>query len=250
MKRITAALLVIGDEILSGRTVDVNIHHVAKVLVGVGIDLCEVRVVPDLETEIVSAVNALRARYDYLFTTGGIGPTHDDITAESVARAFGVALEDNAEALRMIAARYGPLPPANLSEARRRMARLPTGASLINNPVSGAPGFQIGNVFVMAGVPNIMQAMLEDVVPRLETGTPILSRTVLVALGESAIAAPLAQIQRRNPQVTIGSYPSFGLAGPSCALVVRGRDAELVDRVTGEIESMAAAAGGKPQRVA
>ncbi|MGQ0741868.1 MAG: competence/damage-inducible protein A [Alphaproteobacteria bacterium] len=250
MQPVTAALLVIGDEILSGRTADVNIHHIARVLSGIGIDLCEVRVVPDVEAEIVAALNALRARFDYLFTTGGIGPTHDDITAGSVAKALGVELQDNAEALSMIAARYGPNPEASLNEARRRMARIPVGAKLISNPVSGAPGFQIANVIVMAGVPNIMQAMLEHVIPRLKTGTPVVSGTVAVALGESAIAVALAEIQHRNPGVVIGSYPSFGLSGPRCALVVRGHDAAQVERVLCEIETMARDAGGRAERIA
>ena len=247
MEEVSAAILVIGDEILSGRTADVNIHHIARVLTDIGIDLREARVVPDIEAEIVAAVNALRAHYTYVFTTGGIGPTHDDITAEAVAKAFGVDLEESSEALAMLLERYGPRYEMN--EARRRMARIPKGADLVRNSVSGAPGFQLGNVFVLAGVPNIMQAMLEDIVPRLKTGTPVTSRTIAAAMGESAIAAPLGQIQRRHPNVAIGSYPAFGEGGPKCSLVVRGRDAHEVEAVAQEIEAMVRGAGGEPRRL-
>jgi len=242
MPLITAAILVIGDEILSGRTADANIHHIARVLAQIGIDLREARVVADIQAEIVAAVNALRARYTYVFSTGGIGPTHDDITAEAIAKAFGVALEEREEAIAMMRERYGER--YELNEPRRRMARMPVGAELVRNTVSGAPGFRLGNVFVMAGVPNIMQAMLEDIVPRLETGTPVVSRSVECRLGESTIATALGQIQQRHAGVVIGSYPAFGEGGPKCSLVVRGRDAKLVDAVTAEIEAMVRAAGG------
>lgn len=247
MEEISAAILVIGDEILSGRTADVNIHHIARVLTEIGIDLREVRVVPDIETEIVAAVNALRARYTYVFTTGGIGPTHDDITAEAIAKAFGVGLEENPEALAMLLERYGPRYEMN--EARRRMARVPRGGHLVRNSVSGAPGFQLGNVFVLAGVPNIMRAMLEDIVPRLKTGTPVTSLTIAVAMGESTIAARLGEIQQRHPNVAIGSYPAFGEGGPKCSLVARGRDAKEVEEVAAEIETMLRGLGGSPTRV-
>lgn len=242
MTEITAAILVIGDEILSGRTADLNINHIARVLVEIGVDLREVRVVPDIEAEIVAAVNALRARFTYVFTTGGIGPTHDDITAESIARAFNVPLEEREEALAALRERYGP--NSQLNEPRRRMARMPVGAELVRNTVSGAPGFRIGNVYVMAGVPGIMQAMLEDIVPRLKTGTPVVSRSVECRAGESTIATALGQIQQRHPDVIIGSYPVFGEGGPKCCLVVRGRDAGVVDEVAGEIEAMVREAGG------
>src|SRR3954465_13332931 len=184
---VTAALLVIGDEILSGRTKDKNIGHVADHLTAIGIQMKEVRVVPDEEPEIVVAVNVLRERYDYLFTTGGIGPTHDDITADCVAQAFGVELPEHPEILASMRERYGEEPNA----ARRRMARIPVGGSLVKNPVSGPPGFQIGNVFVMAGVPRIMQGMLEDIGWRLKGGAVVISRTVRVdGTGEGVLAAP------------------------------------------------------------
>ena len=247
MEEISAAILVIGDEILSGRTADVNVNHIACVLTQIGIDLREARVVPDIEAEIVAAVNALRARYTYVFTTGGIGPTHDDITAEAIAKAFGMSLEVREDAIAMMRARYGER--YELNAPRRRMARLPVGAELVRNSVSGAPGFRLGNVFVMAGVPNIMQAMLEDIVPRLKTGTPVVSRTIAVAMGESAIASALGDIQKRHPDVAIGSYPAFGEGGPKCSLVVRGRDPQMVEAVAVEIEAMVRAAGGEPKRI-
>lgn len=248
MAEVSAAILVIGDEILSGRTADVNINHIARVLGEIGIDLSEARVVPDIETEIVAAVNVLRARYTYVFTTGGIGPTHDDITSAAIAKAFGLPLEENAEALAILQARYGPT--STLNEARKRMAHLPKGAQLVRNSVSGAPGFQIGNVFVMAGVPGIMRAMLEDIVPRLNTGTPVVSRTIAIALGESTMAKSLGEIQLRHPDVTIGSYPAFGPGGPKVSLVVRGRDLDKVEAVAQEIETMLVGLGGAPKRMA
>ena len=248
MAEVSAAILVIGDEILSGRTADVNINHIARVLGEIGIDLSEARVVPDIEAEIVAAVNALRARYTYVFTTGGIGPTHDDITAAAIAKAFGVPLEENAEALAVLQARYGPT--TTLNEARKRMAFIPQRAHLVRNSVSSAPGFQIGNVFVMAGVPGIMRAMLEDIVPRLNTGTPVVSRSIAIALGESTMAKSLGEIQARHPDVTIGSYPAFGPGGPKVSLVVRGRDADKVEAVAQEIETMLMGLGGEPKRMA
>jgi molybdenum cofactor synthesis domain-containing protein len=247
MEEVSAAILVIGDEILSGRTADVNINHIARVLAEIGIDLREARVVPDIEVEIVAAVNALRARYTYVFTTGGIGPTHDDITSAAIAKAFGLPLEENAEALAALQARYGPT--TTLNEARRRMAHIPKGAQLVRNNVSGAPGFQIGNVFVLAGVPGIMRAMLEDIVPHLKTGTPVVSRTIAIALGESTMAAPLGDIQRRHPDVAIGSYPAFGQGGPKCSLVVRGRDPDKVEAAAHEIETMLRGLGAEPKRI-
>jgi molybdenum cofactor synthesis domain-containing protein len=247
MEEVSAAILVIGDEILSGRTADVNINHIARVLAEVGIDLREARVVPDVEAEIVAAVNALRARYTYVFSTGGIGPTHDDITSAAIAKAFGVPLEESADALAELQARYGPT--TTLNEARRRMAHLPKGAQLVRNSVSGAPGFQIGNVFVLAGVPGIMRAMLEDIVPRLKTGTPVTSRTIAVAIGESTMAKPLGEIQHRHPTVSIGSYPALGQGGPNVSLVVRGRDPDKVEAVAQEIETMLRGLGGEPRRM-
>ena len=234
----TAAVLVIGDEILSGRTQDTNLATIARFLAPFGIDLAEARFVPDVEAEIVAAVNALRARYTYVITTGGIGPTHDDITADAIGAAFGVPVEHHPEAMALLAARY---QPGEFNERRQRMARIPKGGTLIKNPVSVAPGFQIGNVFVLAGVPKIMQAMLEDVAPRLTRGVPVTTRSVTVALAEGAIAEPLAAIQAAHPAVSIGSYPFFGERGPSATLVRAASGTTLVVRGRDEAEVAAAA---------
>jgi len=242
---ITAAVLVIGDEILSGRTQDTNSNSIAKFLGSLGIDLKEIRVVADIEAEIVAALNALRARYTYVFTTGGIGPTHDDITADAVARAFGVGIDYHPEALEMLAARF---KPGEFNEMRRRMARIPTGASLVKNSVSTAPGFQIENVFVMAGVPMIMQAMLLELAPRLARGTVVHAVTISAAIGEGTIAAALAQLQREHATVAIGSYPAFGPGGVSVQLVVRGRDVAEVEKAAQQIEEIVRAAGAEPSR--
>ena len=219
---VTAALLVIGDEILSGRTKDRNIGYIAEYLTEIGIDLREVRVVPDVEEEIVAAVNALRARYTHLLTTGGIGPTHDDITADAVARAFGVPIDFDPRAVAILAERYGK---ADLNEARMRMARIPAGAALIANPVSKAPGFSLGNVHVMAGVPTIMQAMLDALAPSLARGRKMLSRSVPAGMGEGRIAKGLAAVQADFADVIIGSYPTFeeGI-GYTTNIVLRSRD--------------------------
>ncbi|MDE2182650.1 MAG: competence/damage-inducible protein A [Alphaproteobacteria bacterium] len=241
----SAAVLVIGDEILSGRTQDTNSCTIARFLASLGIDLKEVRVVGDVEAEIVAAVNALRARYRYVFTTGGIGPTHDDITADAVAKAFGVDIAIHPEALAMLAERI-----KDLNEARRRMARIPEGASLIKNSVSAAPGFQIGNVFVMAGVPGIMQAMLEDVAPRLARGTLVHSLTVTAAIGEGTIAAGLAKVQFAFPGVAIGSYPYYRPDGFGVNLVARGRDRGAVEKAAQAIEEVVRDCGAEPSRSA
>jgi molybdenum cofactor synthesis domain-containing protein len=247
-KHVTAAVLVIGDEILSGRTQDVNVAAIARFLGELGIDLAEARFVPDIETEIVAAVNALKLRYTYVFTTGGIGPTHDDITADAIGRAFGLPVEHNVEAMALLSKRY---TPEDFNERRQRMARMPMGAVPIKNPVSVAPGFQIGNVFVMAGVPKIMQAMLEDVRPRLSHGIKIVSRSITVALPEGKIAAALAAIQDRHKEVAIGSYPFFGDAalGKSAGtvLVVRGRDGEAVAKAGEDIVTLARTLGVEPK---
>lgn len=232
---VTAAVLVIGDEILSGRTKDKNIGHIAERLTEVGIDLKEVRVVPDEEDEIVSALNALRVKFDYVFTTGGIGPTHDDITADAVARAFGVGIDVDPRARAML---LEYIAEKDLNEARLRMARIPDGASLVVNTVSKAPGFNIGNVYVMAGVPRIMHAMLEAIIPTLRTGAPMLSRTVLANAKEGDIAAPLGEIAKRNRDVIIGSYPFLSETGPNTNLVVRSRSEERVEAVAAELEAM------------
>ena len=228
----TAAVLLIGDEILSGRTQDANLAYIARFLGTYGIDLCEARAVRDAEEAIASALNALRTCYTYVITTGGIGPTHDDITADAVGRAFGVPVNYDAGALALLEPRY---PPGEFNEMRRRMARLPRGASMIRNSVSVAPGFQIENVFVLAGVPMIMRAMLEDVGPRLVRGRTVLSCTISARVGEGRIAGELARIQRDHAQVAIGSYPQFTENGPVVQLVVRGRDGKAVDHAAADI---------------
>jgi molybdenum cofactor synthesis domain-containing protein len=237
---VTAAMLVIGDEILSGRTKDRNIGHLADILTAIGIDLKEVRVVADDEDDIVDAVNALRARYDYVFTTGGIGPTHDDITADSIARAFGVACEYDRKAYDMLAANYESrgLP---FTEARMRMARMPLGATHIDNPISVAPGFRIGNVHVMAGVPSIFQAMLDNVVPTLRTGTKLMSETVHCRFGEGRIGGPLGEIQKAHPDTIIGSYPKYQDNSFWTELVIRSRSADALQAAKRAVEDMLAA---------
>lgn len=232
---VTAAILVIGDEILSGRTKDKNIGYIAEYLTNIGIELREVRVVADLMDEIVSSLNALRARYTYVFTTGGIGPTHDDITADSVAAAFGVAIDHDPRAIEMLSERF---PPDQLNEARLRMARIPAGAELITNSVSKAPGFHIGNVFVMAGVPAIMQAMLDVVGPTLKTGTKILSETVRAGLREGDIGTQLGEIAKAHPAVAIGSYPFWSETGPDTNVVVRSRNPEKLAEAVGAVKAM------------
>ncbi|WP_313004492.1 molybdopterin-binding protein [Brevundimonas sp.] len=225
----TAAVLIIGDEILSGRTQDVNLNAIARFLAPLGIDLMEARTVGDRQDQIVAALNALRSAHDHVFTTGGIGPTHDDITADAVGAAFGVAVSEHPEALAILERRYGP---GEFTAARRRMARIPEGGSLIANPVTDAPGFQIGNVFVMAGVPRIMEAMLQDVAPRLAAGTVVHSRAIrVVGVGESAIADVLRAAAEGRPDLSFGSYP-FGFGGDQTVgtqLVIRGRDGRKVD---------------------
>lgn len=233
---VTAAILVIGDEILSGRTKDRNIGYIAEYLTAIGIDVREVRVVPDVEEEIVGAVNALRVRYTYLFTTGGIGPTHDDITADCVAKAFGVSIDVDPRARAML---LEHIKLEDLNEARLRMARIPAGAELVPNPVSKAPGFWIGNVIVMAGVPTIMQAMLDQVAPKLNTGVRMLSETVRADAREGDVGGPLGEIARRHPEVSIGSYPFMTEEGkPNTNLVVRSRDPEKLAAALAEVQAM------------
>ncbi len=243
----TAAVLVIGDEILSGRTQDTNTNYIAKFLGSLGIDLKEARVVPDVEDEIVTALNALRARYTYVFTTGGIGPTHDDITADAVAKAFGVGIDYHPEVLAMLAARYAN--PADFNDMRKRMARIPLGAELVRNSASVAPGIHIGNVFVMAGVPMIMRAMLEDIAPRLQRGAVVHSQTVQARIAEGKIAAGLQTIQKNFPDLALGSYPYYREDGFGVQLVARGRDAAQVEKAANAIESLIRDEGAEPQRI-
>ena len=245
----TAGLAVIGDEILSGRTQDKNIAQIATWLNVQGIRLAEVRVVPDVEARIVEAVNALRDRYDYCFTTGGIGPTHDDITADAIAKAFGVALPINAEARAMMEERWKQ-SGTEVNEARLRMARIPEGASLIANSVSAAPGFRIGNVHVMAGVPKIMLAMLEAIRPTLRGGDRIKSITIRCRVGEGTIGGPLGQIQLEFSDVKMGSYPQMGQTFVMTELVLRSSDearlAAAAERVRAMVAEAHRAAGLSP----
>src|SRR6187401_1003077 len=235
---VTAAVLVIGDEILSGRTKDKNIGYIAEYLTNIGIDLKEVRVVPDEEDEIVNALNALRNRYTYVFTTGGIGPTHDDITADSVAKAFGVSIDFEPEVVELLRARFAERG-TEMNASRMRMARIPTGAQLVNNKVSTAPGFWIGNVIVMAGVPGIMQVMLDDVAPKLKTGVKMLSETVRADCREGDIGTPLGEIAKAHPEVAIGSYPFFDeQRGPNTNVVLRARDQAKLNAAKAAVEEM------------
>jgi molybdenum cofactor synthesis domain-containing protein len=237
---VTAALLVIGDEILSGRTKDKNIGYTAEFLTAIGIDLKEVRVVPDEEPEIVAALNALRARYTYVFTTGGIGPTHDDITADAVAKAFGVAIDHDPRAVEILQARLAQTG-GTMNEARMRMTRLPAGAELVLNKVSGAPGFWIGNVIVMAGIPQVMQAMLDDVAPKLRTGAKVLSETVRADCREGDIGTELGAIAKAHPAVSIGSYPFIDDDRRANAhIVMRSRDPQKLAAAKAAVEAMLA----------
>jgi molybdenum cofactor synthesis domain-containing protein len=235
---VTAALLVIGDEILSGRTKDKNIGFTAEHLTAIGIDLKEVRVVPDEEPEIVAALNALRARYTYVFTTGGIGPTHDDITADAVAKAFGLPIDYHPRAVEILRARLA-VTGGEMNEARMRMTRMPKGAELVLNKISAAPGFMIGNVIVMAGIPQVMQAMLEYVTPQLKTGTAMLSQTVRGDCREGDIGTELGAIAKAHNGVVIGSYPFMDEERrPNTHIVLRSRDPQKLAAAKSEVEAM------------
>lgn len=235
---VTAGLLIIGDEILSGRTKDRNIGYIAEYLTRIGIDLKEVRVVGDEEAAIIAALDALRAAYTYVFTTGGIGPTHDDITADSVAKAFGVAIEHRPEVVARFRARFGE---ADLNEARLRMARIPVGAALVGDERILAPGFMLGNVVVMAGVPSIMQAMLDLAAPLLDTGVRMLSETVRGDCREGDIGTPLRAIAAAHPDTLIGSYPFLDENGrPNTNLVVRSREPDKLAAALRAVEAMLA----------
>ena len=225
----TAAILIIGDEILSGRTRDANMHHLAGELTRIGIDLVEARFVADRHDAIVAAVRALCTAHDHLFTSGGIGPTHDDITADAVARAMGATIDVRADARAILQAHYDR-SGQDLNEARLRMARIPAGAILIDNPISAAPGFSLRNVHVMAGVPNIFQAMVAGLLPRLTGGRPLLSQTLKVMQGEGVIAAPLAALAAGFPDLSFGSYPFVLNGAYGTNLVVRGQDAARLNQ--------------------
>lgn len=238
----TAAILIIGNEILSGRTQDVNIQYLAKRLGNIGIRLKQARVIPDERLQIIATVRELAASHTYVFTTGGIGYTHDDITAASLAEAFHVSLEENIHALTLLQGYYGE----SLNEARRRMALIPTGATLLDNPISKAPGFQIENVFVLAGVPSVMQGMFESLIGRLTGGKPIQFVTVNCSLSEGVIADELSVLQSRYPEVEMGSYPYFKLGQLGVSLVMRGIDANLIQKATQDVCNMVRSQGGEP----
>ncbi len=239
--RSTAILIVIGNEILSGRTVDSNVAYLAKKLSSAGIAMKRVHMIADDEAMIISTVQASSAEVDYVFTTGGIGPTHDDITAVSIAKAFGVPLVLHSEAKALLKQHYGE----HLNESRLRMGYVPEGANLVANPVSVAPGFQMRNVYIMAGVPIIAHAMIDMVVPTLLGGVPWTTKTIRTSLPESIIAKDLSRIQEDYPEIEIGSYPYFKLGGYGLSLVVKGSDANLVDEASDKIEAMISRLGGE-----
>jgi molybdenum cofactor synthesis domain-containing protein len=228
MQNPTAAMLVIGDEILSGRTRDANMYHLAGVLTAHGIDLKEVRVVSDDGAAIIRAMQGLAAQHDHVFTAGGIGPTHDDITADCAAEAFGQTIDVRADARKLLADHYEK-SGKELNEARLRMARIPQNARLIDNPVSIAPGFTIENCHVMAGVPSVFRAMVESVLPLLSGGAPMLSRSLRIDLGEGDIAAPLGDLAREYGDLSFGSYPFSDKGVYGANVVIRGQDSERLD---------------------
>ena len=247
-KIVTACIVVIGNEILSGRTSDANIAYLATELGKLGVRVMECRVIPDVEATIVATINEVRAKFDYVFTTGGIGPTHDDITADSIARALGVGISEHPEAVARMSRHYGD--PALFTPARRRMARVPHGATLVDNPISVAPGFQMENVFTFAGIPMIVESMFQSMKHRLVGGDAVLSRTVRTNLPEGVIAEPLGTLQKRFEDLDIGSYPGFRSGKVSVSLVLRGTDdarlvaaaRELIDtirKMKGEAEELA-----------
>jgi molybdenum cofactor synthesis domain-containing protein len=243
-KIVTACVLIIGNEILSGRTQDANLAFLARGFNEAGIRLREARVIPDDRTVIVSTVNEVRQAFDYVFTTGGIGPTHDDITAQCMADAFGVALIVHPEARRLLESHY---PPGHLNEARLRMAMVPEGAVLLPNPISRAPGFQVGNVFVLPGVPSIMQGIFEQLKHRLAGGKKMLSRSVSCQLAEGTIARDLGQLQDAYPDVEIGSYPYFRRGDFGVTLVLRATDRQRLAAATEELKDLVRRLGGDPQ---
>jgi molybdenum cofactor synthesis domain-containing protein len=244
-QRVSAAVLIIGNEILSGRTQDTNLNHLAQTLNGYGIQVREARVVPDVEAEIVAAINALRVRYDYLFTTGGIGPTHDDITADCVAKAFGVELELNEQIAELI--RRRPSPPEVMA-ARLRMARVPRGGGLIDNPL-GPPGFYIGNVYVMAGIPRIMQQMVASLDGKLKRGVIVRSRSVTAFVSEGQIANGLGAVQDRYPRVDVGSYPFQRQERFGTTLVMRGSDETELEAALAEVVALVRRLGAEPEDI-
>ena len=242
---VTACLIIIGNEILSGRTEDANLSFLGRQLNELGIRLAEARIIADDEAAIVEAVNQCRRRFDYVLTTGGIGPTHDDITSAAIAKAFGVSLERNAEALALLDRQY---LKKDQNEARLKMADIPAGATLVENSVSRAPGYQIENVFVMAGVPKIMRAMFDDFKDRLKGGEKVLSETVTVFISEGAVAEKLAAVQARHRQVEIGSYPFVRDGKPGVSLVLRHTDVERIEKAAADVREMLGDLGALPAK--
>ena len=243
-KVVTACVVIIGNEILSGRTQDTNLAHIARQLNDWGVRVREARVVPDVLEVVVAAVNDARAAFDYVFTTGGIGPTHDDITAECIAAAFGVPLVVNEEIAAIVRSREAP---PDVLAARMRMARIPRGASLIDNPTGGPQGFRMGNVFVMAGIPLVMHAMLSTLEDAIEGGDVVRSRSITAHLSEGQIANGLAEVQARYPSIDLGSYPFYRESRYGTTLVMRGANAEALERMAAEVKRVITAAGGEPE---
>jgi molybdenum cofactor synthesis domain-containing protein len=246
-KIITAALIIIGNEILSGRIQDANLSYIAtKLNDEAGIRLAEARVVPDIEREIVEAVNTMRVKHDYVFTTGGIGPTHDDITAGSVAKAFGRKLVRHPEAYRRLVAQF-EARDMEINEARLRMTNTPEGATLVENGISVAPGFQVENVYVMAGVPQVAHAMIDWLAPRLEGGKPVLTKTLVCSLGEGNMAAGLSDIQDRYSEIDIGSYPFYETGNYGTSIVLRHTDEKKLENAGAEVAELMRSLGGEPR---
>ncbi|MBM3645408.1 MAG: competence/damage-inducible protein A [Alphaproteobacteria bacterium] len=247
-KTVTACVVVIGNEILSGRTKDANIAYLATELGAIGVRVMECRVIPDIEATIAATVNEVRAKFDYVFTTGGIGPTHDDITADCIAKAFGVGISEHPEAVARLTRHYGD--PALFTAARRRMARIPHGAALVDNPMSVAPGFRMENVYTFAGIPRIVEGMFQSMKHELSGGDPVLSRTVRTNLPEGVIAEPLGALQQRRAALDIGSYPGFRNGKISVSLVLRGTDAGELDSAASELVGILQAMGGEAEALA
>ena len=246
-KIITAALIIIGNEILSGRIQDANLSYIAtKLNDDAGIRLAEARVVPDIETEIVDAVNTMRAKHDYVFTTGGIGPTHDDITAEAVAKAFGRRLVRHPEAYRRLVEQFEKRG-LEINQARLRMTNMPEGAELVENGISVAPGFQVDNVFVMAGVPQVAHAMIDWLAPHLEGGKPVRSKTLVCSIGEGNMAEELSAIQDRYPEIDIGSYPFYESGNYGTSIVLRHTNNELLERAGEEVTNLMRSLSAEPR---
>jgi molybdenum cofactor synthesis domain-containing protein len=246
-KTVTACLVIIGNEILSGRTRDANLPFLSAELNKLGVRLMECRVIPDAEDVIVSTINEVRRKFDYVFTTGGIGPTHDDITADAIARAFGVGISEHPEAVDRLTRYYAD--PALFTPPRRRMARIPHGGTLVDNPVSVAPGFRMENVFTFAGVPMIVEGMFQSVKHLLVGGRPMISRTIRCSQPEGFIAERLGTVQDHHPDTEIGSYPAFRQGKPSVSLIIRGTDETKVQAAFDELFRVLAELDGEPQEL-